>query len=805
MSEQPACPSCGAELPSGTPEGLCLKCLLVGALAAHPDTPLPGSDETTQATPTRDSPLHPTQIGPYRILEPLGEGGMGVVYLAEQQQPIRRRVALKVIKLGMDTREVVARFESERQALALMDHPNIAKVFDAGTTDDGRPYFAMERVPGVRITDYCDRHRLSNPARLRIFGDVCAAIQHAHQKGLIHRDIKPSNVLVMVQDGQPVPKVIDFGVAKATNQRLSEKTVFTWQGMLIGTPEYMSPEQAEMSGLDVDTTTDIYSLGVLLYELLVGALPFDQATLRRAGYAEIQRIIREEEPVRPSTRLSSLGATASEVAARRQTDLGSLQRQLRGDLDWIALKAMEKDRTRRYQSASELAADVARHLADDPVVARPPSVPYRLTKLLRKNKVPVAAATVVFLALLAGLGASTSFFLREQAARIAEADQRTVAQWQSYVANVAAADLHLQNRDVREARRRLAMCEPALRGWEWQYLFAKSDGSLATLRAADNVMSVWLSPDGTRVFGHSSETVRMWDATTHEVLMTETLTSDGLVGVNERLMILDVSPDGRQALVQTIPLSLPFSRDSDRLFVVEVGIDRGVVSSLVGSVYALAGAFSPDGSRVVSIPIPLAGDAPAVWDVTSGQQVSVLDRALPFGAFTLGLHRRSVVFSVDSERIVLGTATGEVLVWDADTGGTLSTMAGHAAAVIGVTFSQDGGRIVSGSDDGTARVWDADSGQLITELQGHEARVTAVAFSPDGTRVVTDSDDTTVRIWDQAGGTLATLLGHESFVSTLKVSADGSRVRGVRRDGPDLGRRGARRSPENRSPRGRSC
>ena len=504
------------------------------------ETPSLDADETTVDTPAGASG-HPSQIGPYKILETLGEGGMGVVYLAEQQQPLRRRVALKVIKLGMDTREVVARFESERQALALMDHPHIAKVFDAGVSEEGRPYFVMEHVPGVRITDYCDRHRLSNPERLRLFGDVCAAIQHAHQKGLIHRDIKPSNVLVMVQDGRPVPKVIDFGVAKATNQRLTEKTVFTRQGMLIGTPEYMSPEQAEMTGLDVDTTTDIYSLGVLLYELLVGALPFDPAALRAAGYAEIQRIIREEEPVRPSTRLSSLGAGASEVAARRSTDLGSLQTQLRGDLDSITLKAMDKDRTRRYASASELAADIQRHLDDDPVVACPPSAAYRLQKLLKKNKGPVAAALIVLVVLLAGLGTSTVLFLREKTARAA-------AQWQSYMANIASADLHLQNRDVRETRRRLAMCEPSLRGWEWRHLYAKSDGSLATLQTEDPVDSVWFNPDGGRIFTRSSAALQTWDATTHRLLATQALSVDGLFGA-QRDSILDINPDGTRVLV----------------------------------------------------------------------------------------------------------------------------------------------------------------------------------------------------------------------------------------------------------------
>jgi serine/threonine protein kinase len=340
---------------------------------------------------------------------------MGAVYLAEQEQPVRRRVAVKVVKLGMDSREVLARFASERQALALMTHPNIAKVLDAGWSEDGRPFFVMEYVAGIPITQYCDQQHLPMRARLELFRTVCEALHHAHQKGVLHRDIKPSNILVSVEDGHAIPHVIDFGVAKALNQRLAEETVFTQFGLLVGTPEYLSPEQAEMSPLGVDTTSDVYSLGVLLYELLVGALPFDSNILRKAGYAEIQRIIREEEPPRPSTRLSGLGATASEVAKQRQTDVSALTRALKGDLDWITLKAMDKNRTRRYASASELAADVWRHLEMEPVLARPPSLIYRAGKFGRKHKaalmvmvVGVTASTVVSTAIQTRLAAKTT-------------------------------------------------------------------------------------------------------------------------------------------------------------------------------------------------------------------------------------------------------------------------------------------------------------------------------------------------------------------------------------------------------------
>jgi non-specific serine/threonine protein kinase/serine/threonine-protein kinase len=346
----------------------------------------------------------PERIGPYRALDLLGEGGMGVVYRAEQSAPIHRQVALKVIKAGMDTREVVARFEAERQALALMDHPAIAKVFDAGATDRGLPYFAMEYVKGEPITAYCDRHRLTNRERLGLFIQVCEGVQHAHQKGVIHRDLKPSNVLVAVEDGSPIPKIIDFGVAKAIAQRLTEKAIFTDQGILVGTPEYMSPEQT-MTGLDIDTRTDIYALGVILYQLLVGALPFDATDLRNAGIGEILRRIREVDPPRPSTRIGTMGEASKESARNRRTEPSRLTGQLKGDLDCITMKALEKDRTRRYESPSDLAADLGRHLRNEPVLAGPPSAVYRSGKFVRRHRLGVAVAAAGVLA-LAGFGAS---------------------------------------------------------------------------------------------------------------------------------------------------------------------------------------------------------------------------------------------------------------------------------------------------------------------------------------------------------------------------------------------------------------
>ncbi len=389
-----------------------------------------GTNRTLVVNPTAPSEKPGDIIGHYKIREKLGEGGCGVVYVAEQTEPVRRRVALKVIKLGMDTRSVIARFEAERQALAMMDHPNIARVLDAGATETGRPYFVMELVRGIKITDYCDQNHLNTSKRLELFVQVCHAVQHAHQKGIIHRDIKPSNILVTLHDGVPVPKVIDFGIAKATEGRLSDLTVYTELRQFIGTPAYMSPEQAEMSGLDIDTRSDIYSLGVLLYELLTGRTPFDAQELIQSGLDQMRRTIREKEPMRPSTRLSTmLVADLTAVAKRESAEPPKLVHFIRGDLDWIVMKALEKDRMRRFESASGLALDVHRFLKNEPIEARPPSGLYRFQKWVRRNKTAFAAAAAVVAALVLGLGLSLYLFIQERHALRSErvALQRAVA------------------------------------------------------------------------------------------------------------------------------------------------------------------------------------------------------------------------------------------------------------------------------------------------------------------------------------------------------------------------------------------
>ena len=529
-------------------------------LAAHEqpasvlDRPAPGMP-TAEYKPIKERPG--MMVGPYKLMEQIGEGGFGLVFVAEQSQPVKRKVALKVIKPGMDSRQVIARFEAERQALAVMDHPNIARVLDAGTTESGLPYFVMELVRGIPITEYCDKNQLTPNERLELFISVCHAIQHAHQKGIIHRDIKPSNVLVGSHDGKPVAKVIDFGVAKAISQDLTQRTIYTNFAQIIGTPLYMSPEQAEMSVLDIDTRSDIYSLGVLLYELLTGSTPLDKKRFARAAYDEIRRMICEDEPPKPSHRLSTCDTLAS-VAASRRTEPAKLSRMLKGELDWVVMKALEKDRTRRYETANALARDVQHYLNDEVVEARPPSAGYRMSKFVRRHKGQVIAASLVLLTLLAGIAGTTSGLIaakrqeqvarrqegiarqeaaekekarRAEAERVKERDAALLkeaervkerdaaldnANHQLDNSNLLLAVAAYDNSDVSMARLRLDGIQAKHRGWEWYYLRRQCTGGIFTLYGHTNmVWDVAFSPDGTRIVtGSDDGTAKVWDART---------------------------------------------------------------------------------------------------------------------------------------------------------------------------------------------------------------------------------------------------------------------------------------------------
>ena len=450
MNAKRVCSSCGSELPADAPSGLCVACLFKNALPSDPSTrPNASPKSTILVSPDIPASENPgDRIGRYKLLQQIGEGGMGTVWMAEQDEPVQRKVALKVIKLGMDTKQVIGRFEIERRALAMMDHPNIAKVFDGGVTNTGRPYFVMELVKGIPITKYCDDKKLNTRERLELFIPVCRAIQHAHQKAIIHRDISPSNVLVANYDGKPVPMVIDFGIAKATGQKLTDKTVFTGFGQFIGKPAYMCPEQAELNAMDVDTRADIYALGVLLYELLTGKTPLDAKDLVAAGFEAMRKMIQEKEPPRPSTRISSLSnAEQSTMASQRQAEPPKLIRLVRGDLDWVTMKCLEKDRSRRYGTANGLAADIERHLNNEPVVARPPSNIYRFQKFVRRNKLAFAAVTAISCVLVFGTIVSTWLAVRAtRAERRAESEAGKKFLLTMLSMGAETADFHVTDR-----------------------------------------------------------------------------------------------------------------------------------------------------------------------------------------------------------------------------------------------------------------------------------------------------------------------------------------------------------------------
>jgi WD40 repeat protein/serine/threonine protein kinase len=769
------------------------------------DRPAGNPAVVTINLPTAEGPG--TVIGPYKLLEQIGEGGFGIVFMAEQQQPVRRKIALKVIKPGMDTKQVIARFEAERQALALMDHPHIAHVLDAGTTDAGRPYFVMELIRGIPITQFCDDNRLTARERLALFLTVCQAVQHAHQKGIIHRDLKPSNVLITLLDGAPVVKVIDFGIAKALGQeRLTENTFVTGFAQMIGTPLYMSPEQAERSGQDVDTRTDIYSLGVLLYEMLTGTTPFDKQRLKEASYDEIRRIIREEEPAKPSTRISILGQAATTVSANRKSEPRRLSQLLRGELDWIVMKCLEKDRSRRYQTASGLARDPKRYLHDEPVEACPPSVGYRLGKFARKYRVLLTAAATIALLLLVGVVVSAW-----QAARATDAERVATRQGEearkaeakakdeaarariaeagalrlSYIGSMGLVQAAWEDHNNLRVRDLLAQtADYPERGFEWYYWQRMCHVEHLTLAGhKGGVTALAFALDGQQIVTAVTDgTARVWDATSgHELVC--------LRGHREEVTSVAYSPDGKWLVTGS-------TDDTARLWDPAGGRElRKLESEHSGPVWAVA--VTPDSKRVVTG----SEDCVArVWDAATGRILFTLqgDSVLclstaallswpqaqgPLLVLPTFLSRRtghmgpvrSLAVRGDSKWLVTGSDDGTAKIWNAADGRLLKTVF-HGLYVSAVAVTRDGKKVLTGSLGGTAKIWDLESGRVLPIPRGH-GDLLSLALTPDGQQLLTGYIGGMANLRDMTSGREIMILnGHARWVSCVAVSPDGQRL-----------------------------
>jgi eukaryotic-like serine/threonine-protein kinase len=704
------------------------------------------NDSTSLAKDLSEKPGD--RIGRYKLLEQIGEGGCGVVYMAEQEEPVRRRVALKVIKLGMDTRQVVARFEAERQVLALMDHPNIAKVLDGGATPTGRPYFVMELVRGVRITEFCEEARLSTGARLRLFVQVCQAIQHAHQKGIIHRDLKPSNILVTVNDGTPVPKVIDFGIAKATGQRLTDKTLFTHFHSFIGTPAYTSPEQAEMSSVDIDTRSDIYSLGVLLYELLTGRTPFDSEQLLSAGLDEMRRIIRNEEPLKPSTRLTqeaerarvgkiphpatqeraegaSVDPTRGQTVApasgssSRLPPTKELISDVRGDLDWIVMKCLEKDRSRRYETANGIAADIQRHLNNEPITARPPSGMYLLQKLAQRNRGALIAAATILVLLIAAvftLAVSNARIRQErnQKDRALEAARGSQdrAREQLFVSLQSQAQARRNSRKPGQRLESLAALAEAAR-------------IRPTPELRDNAMAAMALPD-----------IEMGPLCPIWFSNLKSITYDSRY---QRYAHLD--PDGVISI-----RTIPDDREVQRL--------ESAPSTRTGSAGGQL-TFSPDGRFIAR---RAESGKLEVWQWESGESVlkSVPEKCSGARAFSPDNRR----FAIAHEHWIscFDLSTGEVIErWPV------------RDRPYSIEFHPDSRRVAVGYfESNTVSIYQADDGKQVADLPIGASRMTTVAWHPDGNLLAIAGSDPRIQIWDVAARRkMAVLEGHVEQMSFL--------------------------------------
>ena len=692
----------------------------------------------------------------FQLIRKLGEGGMGQVWLAEQTAPVRRPVALKLIKAGMYDETVVQRFQAERQSLAIMDHPVIAKVFDAGITPQGQPYFVMEYVPGLPITEYCDQKKLKIRERLELFIQACEGVQHAHQKAIIHRDLKPANILVVEVDGKPVPRVIDFGLAKATTPESPEQTLFTRFGQFMGTPGYMSPEQVDPNIRDIDTRTDVYSLGVILYVLLTGLEPFETKRRQRPPLDEWLRQLREQEPPTPSAKLSAEREISIETAAARDTEPRQLVGLLHGDLDWITMKALERERERRYGTPSELAADLRRYLNDQPVLARPASAGYQIRKFIRRHRIAAGFfGMVTALSIVASAAALIAVRQKHQA----EYQATQALQAQSRLLTQAAAQ-RLKDADVAGAQSIIleVLTNPAFALVRTPAAISvfqdirAADPQLAVLSGhGDRVGFVVYSPDGTRIATASyDKTARIWDALTGVQVAL-------LSGHDARVTSVAYSPDGTQIVTASADQTARIwnARTGAQMLVFRGHGDR-----------ALSGAFSPEGTRIVTASLDRTA---RIWDARTGEQLLVLsghDDTL-----------QSAAYSPDGTRIVTASRDKTARIWEARTGAPLIVLSGHGGIVASAGYSPDGTQIVTASTDKTARVWNARTGEQLIVLSGHGDRVFSASYSPDGTRIVTASDDRTARIWEaRTGAPIAVLSGHGGFVRSAAYSPDGARI-----------------------------